>query len=154
MNDKIRVNQTNDAIQSVCLEVPIGNSQKQNINVHYAQIAITPEEDAFIEKALTVEPGSESECFSEDETLIKTASFDNGMEMDIKLCGVQYHEGESNTAWTEAVLFRTEGGRSYAGYVYTRRMPDGTVVPAFRIVTARGCSKTGLKPCEWMEIPE
>ena len=25
--------------------------------------------------------------------------------MDIKCCGVQYMEGESNLAWTEAVLF-------------------------------------------------
>ena len=25
--------------------------------------------------------------------------------MDIKCCGVEYREGESNTAWTEAVLF-------------------------------------------------
>ena len=43
--------------------------------------------------------------FGEDLTIVKTAVFDNGYEMDIKCCGVQYEEGEVNTAWTEAVLF-------------------------------------------------
>ena len=43
----------------------------------------------------------------EDIAIVKTATFDNGVEMDIKCCGVQYNEDdESNTAWTEAVLFK------------------------------------------------
>ena len=54
---------------------------------------------------LSHEPASESECFGEDKTISHTVSFGNGVEMDIKVCGVQYHEGESNTAWSEAVLF-------------------------------------------------
>ena len=55
---------------------------------------------------LHIEPADESECLSEDETISYTADFKNGMEMDIKICGVQYEEGGSNTAWTEAVLFQ------------------------------------------------
>ena len=44
--------------------------------------------------------------FGEDLAISKTAVFDNGFEMDIKCCGVQYNEEEPNLAWTEAVLFR------------------------------------------------
>ena len=54
---------------------------------------------------LNIEPADESECLGEDETISYTADFGNGMEIDVKICGVQYKEGESNTAWTEAVLF-------------------------------------------------
>lgn len=35
-----------------------------------------------------------------------TAIFGNGIEMDIKLCGVQYEDGGFNKPWTEAVLFK------------------------------------------------
>lgn len=51
----------------------------------------------------------EDKCLSEDETVVLTAQFENGIQMDIKCCGVQYHEGESNLAWTEAVLFDKNG---------------------------------------------
>jgi hypothetical protein len=60
----------------------------------------------LLNKYLTVEPKNKSECFGEDNTISVTANFGNGMEMDIKCCGVQYREGESNLAWTEAVLFK------------------------------------------------
>lgn len=61
----------------------------------------------IIERYLLVEPTCEEECLSEDETIIYTAVFDNGIEVDIKCCGVQYDENEEfNTAWTEAVMFR------------------------------------------------
>lgn len=44
--------------------------------------------------------------FGEDLAIVKTAVFDDGLEMDIKCCGVQWEEFGDNTAWTEAVLFR------------------------------------------------
>lgn len=59
--------------------------------------------------ALNVEPDEESVCMGEDETVIKTATFSNGFQMDIKCCGVQYKEGESNLVWAEAVLFDGHG---------------------------------------------
>lgn len=37
---------------------------------------------------LTVEPADESECLDEDDTIIYTAVFGEGYEMDIKCCGV------------------------------------------------------------------
>ena len=43
---------------------------------------------------------STTDSMSEDDTIIKTAKFDNGIEMDIKLCGAQ-----DDYPWTEAVLF-------------------------------------------------
>lgn len=60
-----------------------------------------------IHKHLTVEPTCADECLGEDIAITKTAKFHNGIEMDIKCCGVQYEaDSESNTAWTEAVLFK------------------------------------------------
>ena len=60
----------------------------------------------MIERYLHKEPKDSSACLGEDETISVTTKFDNGVEMDIKCCGVQYKEGESNTAWSEAVLFK------------------------------------------------
>lgn len=60
---------------------------------------------AHIKHLLSYEPKNENECFGEDETISVTAKYPNGYQMDIKLCGVQYREGESNLPWTEAVLF-------------------------------------------------
>lgn len=56
-------------------------------------------------RLLTIEPKEDSECMGEDKTISHTAVFENGMEADVKLCGVQYKEGESNLPWAEAVLF-------------------------------------------------
>ncbi len=62
-----------------------------------------------IERLLNTEPADHSECMGEDEAITHTVDFGNGIEMDIKLCGVSYSEDEeSNKPWTEAVLF--EGG--------------------------------------------
>jgi hypothetical protein len=61
----------------------------------------------MVNKHLTVEPTCREECLGEDNTISVTADFGNGIEMDIKCCSVQYEEGESNLAWTEAVLFRS-----------------------------------------------
>lgn len=69
-------------------------------------IKISKEEAEQINKHLHVEPTCADECLGEDITISHTAIFDNDFEMDIKCCGVQYDEdSESNTAWTEAVLF-------------------------------------------------
>lgn len=44
--------------------------------------------------------------FGEDCTIVKTAVFDDGYEVDIKCCGVQCDDdNEDYTAWAEAVLF-------------------------------------------------
>ena len=59
-----------------------------------------------INKYLTVEPEDEYECLGEEMAIVATVNFGEGMEMDIKCCGVQYQEGESNLAWSEAVLFK------------------------------------------------
>lgn len=59
-----------------------------------------------INKYLTVEPENESECLNENTTITHTVSFSDDTEVDIKCCGVQYKENESNLAWTEAVLVK------------------------------------------------
>ncbi len=72
----------------------------------YRTIKVDAEQAALIEKFTTVEPKNQDGCLSEDETITETATFPDGVEMDIKCCGVQYKEGEKNLAWTEAVLFQ------------------------------------------------
>lgn len=62
-----------------------------------------------INRYLTVEPADRESCQGEDETITVTARFENGFQCDIKCCGVQYREGESNLSWTEAVLFDERG---------------------------------------------
>jgi hypothetical protein len=70
------------------------------------RLFISKEEAEQINRYLHVEPTCVEECLGEDITIIHTVKFDDGIEMDIKCCGVQYDEySESNTAWTEAVLF-------------------------------------------------
>lgn len=72
---------------------------------YFAIIEIDNDEAKAIENYLTVEPETEEHGLGLDETITHTATFDNGFKMDIKCCGVSYRPGESNTAWTEAVLF-------------------------------------------------
>lgn len=69
-------------------------------------LLIAPSMADTITGYLREEPKDESECFGEDCTITNTVVFDNAVQMDIKCCGVQYVEGESNLAWTEAVLFQ------------------------------------------------
>ena len=70
-------------------------------------ITISKASADIINRYLTVEPKCEADCLGEDETIINTAVFDNGIEVDVKCCGVQYHEDEeTNTAWCEAVMFK------------------------------------------------
>lgn len=69
-------------------------------------ISIPKETAAQINKHLHVEPSCPEECLGEDIAITYTAIFDRGIEMDVKCCGVRYRDdNESNTAWTEAVLF-------------------------------------------------
>lgn len=64
----------------------------------------------FIDKLLSYQPESENDMLlTEDETYTETAIFPNGYFMDIKICGVQYQEGEDNRPWCEAVLFDEKG---------------------------------------------
>ena len=74
--------------------------------VRYEQTLWLPKDTADrINRYLSVEPENESECLGEDNTIVYTFKFEGGYDMDVKCCGVQYREGESNLAWTEAVLF-------------------------------------------------
>lgn len=72
-------------------------------------LRVSQETADYIEKLCTVEPKDENECFGEDASISCTANFSDGMAMDIKCCGVQYEEHNSNTAYTEAVLFDEHG---------------------------------------------
>ena len=75
----------------------------------HAKVTVGAGHAAFIRRVLSTEPRNESECFGEDETISYTAEFEDGCQMDIKCCGVQYEEGGCNTAWSEAVLFNKKG---------------------------------------------
>ena len=69
-------------------------------------LTVPKDQTDYIERLLTVEPKSREDCFGEDSVISVTAVFEDGIEMDIKVCGVQFEEGESNLPWTEAVLFK------------------------------------------------
>ena len=58
-----------------------------------------------IKTLMTREPKNEAECLGEDDTIRYTAQFPDDFEVDVKCCGVQYREGETNLPWAEAVLF-------------------------------------------------
>lgn len=59
------------------------------------EIRLSKDEVAFCNKCLN------KVILTEDDTLVWGASFGNGFEMDIKLCGA-----DEEVAWTEAVLFK------------------------------------------------
>ena len=61
----------------------------------YDEVILTKDEVKFCIKCLN------RIVLTEDDTLIWSASFGNGFEMDIKLCGA-----DEEVAWTEAVLFK------------------------------------------------
>lgn len=88
----------------------LGKQETTNTDIvqtHYEQtIKISKTLADAINKYLHQQPSCAEECLGEDSTITKTAVFPDGIEMDIKCCGVQYREEEEdNTAWTEAVLF-------------------------------------------------
>ena len=69
------------------------------------RILIPKKRAEYLRWILTHEPENESECFGEDLVLFYTADFGNSWLVDVKVCGVQFHEGEDNLPYTEAVLF-------------------------------------------------
>lgn len=86
------------------------------------QIIVTKKEADEINALLKTEPKDESDCFGKNTIKSYTAEFDDGIEMDVKICGVQYEENGNNTPWTEAVLFMnghelccTEVGEDFLG---------------------------------------
>ena len=73
----------------------------------YKAAVVIPDAKAkHIDHLLEHVPSNAEECMGEDETIVFTADFPEGMAVDVKICGVQYREGEDNWPWTEAVLFR------------------------------------------------
>ena len=78
----------------------------------YKETIIIPDAMAWrIQHYLEHEPKDEDECLGEDETICDGVKFQDGTQMDIKCCGVQYLDEpcRSNKAWTEAVLFDRNG---------------------------------------------
>ena len=73
--------------------------------IYKRELKINKTEADVINHYLTDVPEDWQDCLGEDDTISYSVNFGNGMEMDIKCCGVQYEEGCSNLAWTEAVLF-------------------------------------------------
>ena len=78
------------------------------IKIFKKTINISATEKKLIKKLLSEEP-TEDTCMGEDETITYTAVFPNNIEIDVKICGVQYAEDGSNLPWTEAVLFDNGG---------------------------------------------
>lgn len=72
-------------------------------------IQISKAKADHINKLLNEQPQSAAECFGENEIHSEEISFSDGMRMCIDVCGVQYEEGGDNTAWTQAVLYNTDG---------------------------------------------
>lgn len=72
-------------------------------------IKVNKEDFEVINRYLTVQPQTEAESQSEDDTIVYTAKFSDGKFIDIKCCGVQFDEDNDNTSWTEAVLFDQNG---------------------------------------------
>lgn len=71
------------------------------------RVILTYKDTEYLDYILNTEPSCDEECFGEDSTFRVTIPFPNGVEMDIKCCGVQFEEdGISNLPWTEAVLFQ------------------------------------------------
>lgn len=90
------------------LSARIIDREVRNMGTVYCKfLVLTEEKEEYINHLLHTEPSCEEECYGEDQTYTNTVVFNDGIEMDIKLCGVQYREGESNLPWTEAVLFKS-----------------------------------------------
>lgn len=87
----------------------VGPSYKKEPVVLKSKVEVPKDVLERINRYLEEEPENETECFSEDDRITYTAKFEDGTEMDIDCCGVQYEEGGSNTAWTQAVLYNSNG---------------------------------------------
>lgn len=73
---------------------------------YFGKITMPQKRLEQIHMYLNKEPKCEADCLPEDITITESFRFSDEYEMDIKCCGVQYEEGGSNTAWSEAVLFK------------------------------------------------
>jgi hypothetical protein len=83
---------------------------KETERILTKKIEVPKKEADFYERLLHEEPKSWDDCFGEDETVSLTAKFEDGNEIDVKICGVQYDEdATTNKPWTEAVLFDSNG---------------------------------------------
>lgn len=83
-----------------------------------------------ISKYLAWEPGDGIESqLGEDSTIGYTVVFQDGTQMDVKVCGSQYDEDDPNSgkAWTEAVLFSKEG------YQLACTEPDDTICGVWKL---------------------
>ena len=67
------------------------------------EILIPKKTAAWIEQTLNTIPESEDDTFTETYTV--SADFGNGIEVDVKLCGVRFMDDSDNLPWTEAVIF-------------------------------------------------
>lgn len=70
-----------------------------------AELLVPSKRLAIINRYLNATAG---EYQGEDNTIIETASFPNGYEMDIKCCGAR-----DSCSWAEAVLFRPANGGGF-----------------------------------------
>lgn len=107
--------------------------------MHKAKIIIDGKTADTYKKLLTHKPKDESECFGENETIVNTATFDDGCEMDIKICGVQFETPESSLPYAEAVLFKngseiacTDTAEEYEGEWIIETADDTYVVNVVR----------------------
>lgn len=92
-----------EAIMVTIHEFFQNDGQKSRIGTTYNKILYVPESVLqTIREYLDAQ--SESEYQGEDNTIIYTAKFPDGREMDIKCCGCQ-----EESSWTEAVLFDEKG---------------------------------------------
>lgn len=70
------------------------------------ELLLSKDEAEKINRILITKPESYEDCMGEDEIISHTVQFNDGIEMDIKICGVDYEEDGVNLPWTEAVLFK------------------------------------------------
>lgn len=82
-----------------------GEKMKKETEIKEVELRVTRYDAEDIMSRLNTVPCSEEECMGEKETITHTANFGQGIEMDIKVCGVSFMEGIPNMPWTEAVLF-------------------------------------------------
>ena len=74
-------------------------------NIYRRKIALPHSTVSYIDMLLHIKDG-----MGEDDTISHTAVFDNGIEIDIKLCGA-----DDDYPWTEAVLFKNGSEVCYTG---------------------------------------
>lgn len=79
------------------------------MNTYIKTVKIDRKKERAINDALNWRIGdSEDSRLGEDDCIFETVRFDNGIEADIKCCGVSFDELEepNNCAYTEIVFFK------------------------------------------------